>query len=660
MQGSDDEVTINKETGEKVYKIKGALIKYPDGSTERTKMFEILEIPLDDYSDLEFTESEVRRIRMHVMKMKTGIQAMAPLLCSGPVKCPFNKRCPLVDRTKLTPNGTIDFHNQNIKKFPLLRQCCDAKTRVCLSNGQYKEIRDIQVGDLVLSLNTDTHCLEEDEATNVRCNGIKEVYQVSTKGGHEIRLTNDHPFWTAIGKVHNYNSPQRKKYSIKIEDLEHKWMSIQEGIGPSCRVALAEALPFCTTSFLLPDGLPEFLGYYLGDGSYTHYNATFANTNFLYIQEFVELCHKLGTKSAWYRENKLYENRQRSWTVQITNRDRTLDPCRKILQDTGLAKITGKDKRVPKEVFLTNKEQIRLFLNRLWSADGYISTIKSLNPHVEIGILQENFDLVEDIRILLLKFGIHAKIKAEPGKTSDNHRLLVRQARSVKNFLYHIGPIFGKEDACKRASLFMEVASLRADQKENAIKWDFIQSVESVGESEVWDIETKKNHNFVAEGIIVHNCFFEKELLDFQRRRYIEEYDVDIDSPTEMGMINHLAELDLYEMRATLVLAHGDDKGEGLDLLKQQVTGMSMIGEEIKTMVTHPAFELKEKIHRMRAEVLKSMVGTRREKYKQAVALKKQEHKDPSTRIADLREAIKDLESNTVIDAEYTEVKKGE
>jgi hypothetical protein len=263
---------------EKMYKIQGALIKYPDGTTEPTKMFEILELPLDDYSDLEFTEAEVRRIRMHVMKMKTGIQAMAPLLCAGPVKCPFNKRCPLVDRSIRAPDGGINFANQNLKKFPLLRQ-----------------------------------------------------------------------------------------------------------------------------------------------------------------------------------------------------------------------------------------------------------------------------------------------------------------------------------------------------------------------------------------------CIFERELLDFQRRRYIEEYDVDVDSPTEMGMINHLAELDLYEMRATLVLAHGDDKGEGLDLLKQQVTGMSMTGEELKTMVTHPAFELKEKIHKMRSEVLRSMVGTRREKYKQAVALKMQNTSDPSTRVSDLKEQIKALEDEAgIVDVEYAEVKKGE
>jgi hypothetical protein len=274
VQGNDENEAV-QETEEKKYKIKGSLIKREDGSLEPTKMFDILELDLDDYSDIEFTESEARRIRMHVMKMRTGIQAMAPLLCAGPVKCPFRYRCPIVDRNLRIQGGKdIDFPHQDVKKFPLLRQ-----------------------------------------------------------------------------------------------------------------------------------------------------------------------------------------------------------------------------------------------------------------------------------------------------------------------------------------------------------------------------------------------CIFERDLLDFQRRRYIEEYDVDVDSPTEMGMINKLAELDLYEMRATMILAHGDDKGEGLDLLKQQTTSVSMTGEEIKRMETHPAFELKEKIFNMRDKILQSMVGTRREQYKQAAALKKQDFSDPSTAVAGLRERIAQIEKETAIEAEFVEHK---
>ena len=176
------------------------------------------------------------------------------------------------------------------------------------------------------------------------------------------------------------------------------------------------------------------------------------------------------------------------------------------------------------------------------------------------------------------------------------------------------------------------------------------------------DVRTPDNKDIdfhkqdVSKFPVLRQCIFEREMLEFQRRRYIEEYDVDIGSATEMGMVNKLAELDLYEMRATMVLAHGDEKGEGIDLLKNQVTGISMTGEKIKVMAAHPAFELKEKIHRMREDILKSMVGTRREQYKQAAALKQQNTSDPSNIIADLKKRIEDIGKNEeIVDAEFRE-----
>ena len=63
-----------------VFKIKGMLVERGDGTTEKTKMFDIFELPLDDYSDLEFSLEEVRRMRMHVMKMRTGITTLAAVL----------------------------------------------------------------------------------------------------------------------------------------------------------------------------------------------------------------------------------------------------------------------------------------------------------------------------------------------------------------------------------------------------------------------------------------------------------------------------------------------------------------------------------------------------------------------------------------------------
>jgi hypothetical protein len=152
---------------------------------------------------------------------------------------------------------------------------------------------------------------------------------------------------------------------------------------------------------------------------------------------------------------------------------------------------------------------------------------------------------------------------------------------------------------------------------------------------------------------ILRQCLFEREYLEYQRRSYIEEYDVDTESPTEMGLVNKLAELDLYEYRTTLVLAQGDKEGEGKDLLKYQVSGSTPDGAILMRQEVHPVFELKERLHRMREAILQSMVGTRREQYKQAAALKKSDGDDPSSVISALRDKVMQLSMPPVIDAEF-------
>jgi hypothetical protein len=159
---------------------------------------------------------------------------------------------------------------------------------------------------------------------------------------------------------------------------------------------------------------------------------------------------------------------------------------------------------------------------------------------------------------------------------------------------------------------------------------------------------------------LMRQCIFERDFLDFKRKQYMEEYEVNMESPTELGLVNKLAELDLYEYRATLVLAHGDDRGEGMDLLKAQESGSSATGETLHRLELHPAFELKERLHKMREAILTSMVGTRREQYKQAAALKLAEGKDPSSATSALRDRIIQLENEGVIDAQFTETKEEE
>lgn len=75
------------------------------GKLTKHKYFEFLNMDIDDYTDLSFTEAEAIKIRGHLGKMSTGHTSMVPMICSE--KCPFKAGCMFY----------------KMGKAPFLRQC---------------------------------------------------------------------------------------------------------------------------------------------------------------------------------------------------------------------------------------------------------------------------------------------------------------------------------------------------------------------------------------------------------------------------------------------------------------------------------------------------------------------------------------------------------
>jgi replicative DNA helicase len=120
--------------------------------------------------------------------------------------------------------------------------------------------------------------------------------------------------------------------------------------------------------------------------------------------------------------------------------------------------------KIPKIAFQFNKRQLALFINRLYSADGYISIWKDLRKRktmrIEIGFGDPDKQTLIALQMLLFKFGIHGSITEEKPKPSSKKkkplkqvffRLRIWRKDSVKRFLEEIGPIFGKEEKCEEA-----------------------------------------------------------------------------------------------------------------------------------------------------------------------------------------------------------------
>lgn len=59
---------------------------------------------------------------------------------------------------------------------------------------------------------------------------------------------------------------------------------------------------------------------------------------------------------------------------------------------------------------------------------------------------------------------------------------------------------------------YIELAGTPEDRRNANLYWNTISSIEIVDEEDVYDITVEGNHNFLANGVVVHNCVFQEQI----------------------------------------------------------------------------------------------------------------------------------------------------
>jgi replicative DNA helicase len=233
----------------------------------------------------------------------------------------------------------------------------------------------------------------------------------------------------------------------------------------------------------------------------------------------------------------------------------------------GLFGLRSHEKFVPPHIFSLPQNQLALFLHHLWATDGSVTVAKS--GAVRVYYSTTSVRLARELQILLLRFGIIARLHAvgnvygHPQWTLD-----VKGVKDQWRFLDEIG-VHGERglaliaaqrrlDAMTAAGRFDTIPSgvwervhqvmkersitlsyiqaavgsrSRGDLNANIcptrtrigriaqilgdaelemlatsdVYWDTISSIESIGYQPVYDATVLGTHNFVANGIDLHN-----------------------------------------------------------------------------------------------------------------------------------------------------------
>ncbi|MDP3698794.1 MAG: LAGLIDADG family homing endonuclease [Nanoarchaeota archaeon] len=366
--------------------------------------------------------------------------------------------------------------------------CVTGDTLVLTEDGKWKRIDSIV--DEETTILTNTGVIIPANIKGSFSTGIKPVYKLTTSAGYELKLTADHKVFT-----------------------------VNRGFIPACELTKDDRilLPASTVAEIKGPEDPTFnqlIGVYLGDGCGTSEHGiqiTMEKEKEVPIlQKFASYAEENYERQTHKSSPALVTQRQTSAAYVITN---TILK-EKIASVVNLS-LYGHEKCISQAIFEAGLGVQKYVLQGLFTADGTVANYGEKSQYVALD--STSLKLLQDVQILLLGFGIKTKLykNRRAGKTTsllpdgkgglkeyavkEMHSLRIsRSSRVLFEDLIGFMPESPKQ---KRLE---ELNKAVATYKDYPI--DTVESMEYVGEQQVYDLTEPITSTFVANGITVHNC----------------------------------------------------------------------------------------------------------------------------------------------------------
>ncbi len=496
---------------------------------------------------------------------------------------------------------------------PSMGKCLTADCEIVLADGSIATIEEL-VRRRCGSIATVSDDLKIDWTTpsDFIDDGLKPAFEVTTRLGRRVRTTLTHPFltidgWKPLGQLRagdHIGVPRKLEAfgTASLRDCEVKLLAYLIGDGgltqttprftnsnPRIAADFADAVQnfggVTTTLSSTRDWEAPSWRIVKTDESVVEARKAFASALESGLRAAGipqnELARRVGVSPAsithWLQAKTLPDTEVRllcESVLSIQSAADDVEPARRNapsalsawLDSLGLCGKGSHDKSIPDTIFTLRRDQVALFLNRLFATDGWATLLAS--GQAQLGYATVNERLARQVQHLLLRFGVIASLRQRWVRYKDARRvswqLDITDARSITAFIEDIG-IFAKEDALERASAALAAKRYQtnrdlipngvwhrieqakgtkswaqlareinaphglhpgarsptrarlaaiADALDDAtlrnlahsdLYWDEIVSIEPLGLRQVYDLTVPKTHNFIANDICVHN-----------------------------------------------------------------------------------------------------------------------------------------------------------
>jgi replicative DNA helicase len=411
----------------------------------------------------------------------------------------------------------------------------DTGTEVTMAELLLTGERDIPVwtvgDDLKLTVGNMTHVFPS---------GVKPVFELRLASGRRIKASANHPFLTFEG-----------------------WTRL-DALTEGSRIAVPRVVPEPDHCQAMPEAEVIMLAHMLGDGCFAsrqpvHY--TSADEDNLVAVERAAAHFGITPRRV---KQGTWTHVYLPAPYQLTHGKR--NPIQAWLETMGLAGLRSGEKFVPRRVFQLPNAQLALFLRHIWATDGSV-TYSSRQSRMYYS--SKSRPLADGIQALLLRFGIQGRIKvARKAGYDDNYQVWIygidqqrrfaaligchgARGRRLDEILHALEAVVPNTNvdtiprnvwAAVKARMRVQrvsarqlaaglgmtycgstlyrhspsrarlgrVAAVLADPELDRLAtsdvfWDTVVAVEPLGEEPVYDATVDGTHNFIADGIAVHN-----------------------------------------------------------------------------------------------------------------------------------------------------------
>lgn len=372
-------------------------------------------------------------------------------------------------------------------------------------------------------------------------NGIKPVYELTTRLGRKTKVTGNHPF------------------CILNKDGLVDWSALDD-LKVGDKIAVPATYNNLISGRPIGRSLSRLLGYLVGDGGTTSRGITFTNIDEVILEDLNHILKEY--KSSL----KLKGARIGEFNISgIEKFKKNQSKIIKICKEHGLFGKKATEKSVPDIIKNSTLEDISNFVGAYWDCDGWVSISKGEN--IEIGVSSASKELVYDIQHLLLRFNINSAVRYKgvkyKGKIQDNWIVTITNKKDVINFLSSIKMVLkgnktkiileklAELDECfnspqciipRQINNYLDNISKNISDREiernigtrirraysptkdklskyaeffnddylkslcnSDVIWDEIISIEYAGEEETYDLTVYGTHTLISDDIISHN-----------------------------------------------------------------------------------------------------------------------------------------------------------